>query len=137
MKGYLNNPQATNEVFTPDRWVRTGDIGYADDNDWYVIDRAKDLIKVRGFQVSPAEIEATLIEHSDIIDAGAIAIPASDGCGESPMAFIVLKEGKKLEKKQVQTFLATQLARYKNVEEVKFVDKIPRNPTGIEEYCGI
>ncbi|KAH8684849.1 hypothetical protein BGZ60DRAFT_524048 [Tricladium varicosporioides] len=130
MKSYLNNPQATNKAFTPDRWVRTGDIGYVKDNDWYVIDRAKDLIKVRGFQVSPAEIEATLIEHSDITDAGVIAIPASDGCGESPMAFIVLKEGKQLEKKHIQTFLATQLARYKNVEEVEFVDKIPRNPTG-------
>jgi long-subunit acyl-CoA synthetase (AMP-forming) len=130
MKGYLNNITATREAFTPDHWVRTGDIGYIKDKNWYVVDRAKDLIKVRGWQVSPAEIEAALLEHPDIRDAGVIGIPAPDGCGESPMAFIVVNEGSSLDESQVKLFLATRLARYKNVEEVNFVDRIPRNPIG-------
>ena len=130
MKGYLSNIPATVEAFTPDHWIRTGDIGYVRDKNWYVVDRAKDLIKVRGWQVSPAEIESALLEHPDIRDAGVIGIPAQDGCGESPMAFIVVNEGSSLDESQVKLFLATRLARYKNVEEVNFIDRIPRNPIG-------
>jgi AMP-binding enzyme/AMP-binding enzyme C-terminal domain len=130
MKGYLNNEVATTEAFTPDHWIRTGDIGYTKDKSWYIVDRAKDLIKVRGWQVSPAEIEAALLEHPDILDAGVIGIAAADGCGESPMAFVVLAKDSSLDESQVKLFLATRLARYKNVEEVKSVDRIPRNPIG-------
>jgi len=130
MKGYLNNPTATAEAFTPDNWIRTGDIGYAKDNNWYVVDRAKDLIKVRGWQVSPAEIEAALMEHPDILDVGVIGIPAADGCGESPMAFVVTEKRGSIDEAQIKLFLATRLARYKNVEEVCFIEKIPRNPIG-------
>ncbi|KAE9379826.1 acetyl-CoA synthetase-like protein [Stipitochalara longipes BDJ] len=130
MRGYLNNPAATAEAFTHDNWIRTGDIGYTKDKNWYVVDRAKDLIKVRGWQVSPAEIEAALMEHPDILDVGVIGIPAPDGCGESPMAFIVAEKGSSLDEAHIKLFLATRLARYKNVEEVYFVDKIPRNPIG-------
>ncbi|KUJ23636.1 acetyl-CoA synthetase-like protein [Mollisia scopiformis] len=130
MKGYLNNAAATTEAFTSDGWVRTGDIGYVKDGNWYIIDRTKDLIKVRGWQVSPAEIEAALLEHPDIVDAGVIGVPAADGCGQSPAAFIKKKENSELELKDVRTFLAVRLARYKNVEKVEFVDTIPRNPTG-------
>jgi hypothetical protein len=130
MKGYLSNIPATGEAFTPDHWIRTGDIGYVRDKNWYIVDRAKDLIKVRGWQVSPAEIESALLEHPDIRDAGVIGIPAQDGCGESPMAFIVVNEGSSLDESQVKLFLATSLARYKNVEEVNFIGRIPRNPIG-------
>jgi acyl-coenzyme A synthetase/AMP-(fatty) acid ligase len=130
MKGYLNNKFATDEAFTPDNWIRTGDIGYIRDNNWYVVDRAKDLIKVRGWQVSPVEIEAALVEHPDILDAGVIGIPAPDGCGESPMAFVVVEKGSSLDMDQIKLFLATRLARYKNVEAVSFVERIPRNPIG-------
>lgn len=130
MRGYLNNPAATAETFTTDGWIRTGDIGYVKNENWYIVDRTKNLIKVRGWQVSPAEIEAALLEHPDIIDAGVIGIPSGNGCGQSAAAFIKKREGSQLDLEGVRTFLATVLARYKNVEKVEFVDSIPRNPTG-------
>lgn len=130
MKGYLHNPTATAEAFTQDNWIRTGDIGYTKGNNWYIVDRAKDLIKVRGWQVSPAEIEAALMEHPKILDAGVVGIPSPDGCGESPMAFVVVEKGSSLDEAQIKLFLATRLARYKNIEEVCFVEAIPRNPIG-------
>ncbi|TVY23471.1 Acyl-CoA ligase [Lachnellula hyalina] len=130
MKGYRNNREATDEVFTADHWIRTGDIGYSKDENWYVVDRAKDLFKVRGWQVSPAEIEAALIEHPDVLDSGVIGVPAADGCGDTPMAFIEVQKGSLLDEEGVKKFLVPYLARYKNLGEVKFIDKIPRNPTG-------
>ena len=130
MKGYLNNPPATAEAFTEDGWVRSGDVGFIKAGNFYVIDRTKDLIKVRGWQVSPAEIEASLLEHPEIIDAGVIGIASIDGCGEVPAAFVVRKEHSDLEEKDIKAFLGVRLARYKGVEEVEFVDRIPRNPTG-------
>ena len=130
MKGYLNNALATAEAFTTDGWLRSGDIGYFKDGNWYVVDRTKDLIKVRGWQVSPAEIEAALLVHEDVVDAAVIGIPAFDGTGEVPMAFIVRKGDSSLDDSDIKDFLGSRLARYKRVEEVKFVDHIPRNPTG-------
>lgn len=130
MKGYLDQPLATAEAFSHDGWVRTGDIGYRKDGRWYVVDRTKDLIKVRGWQVSPAEIEASLIEHPDIIDAGVIGIPSQDGLGEVPQAFVVKNPQSVLTEKDIKTFLGARLARYKQVDHVEFVDRVPRNPTG-------
>ena len=130
MKGYLNNPTATAEAITEDGWVRSGDVGFVKEGKWYVIDRTKDLIKVRGWQVSPAEIEASLLEHPEILDAAVIGMAARDGCGEVPQAFVVRKEDSNVEETDIKTFLGVRLARYKGVEEVQFVDKIPRNPTG-------
>jgi len=134
MKGYLHNASATSETFTPDGWVRSGDIGYIQNSNYYIIDRTKDMIKVRGWQVSPAEIECALLEHPDIIDAGVIGIPASNdsGTGEVPHAFVVKKPnaGTSLDEKEVKAFLEERLARYKRVDKVSFVDIIPRNPTG-------
>lgn len=129
MGGYLDNETATEEAITADGFIRTGDIGYMKNGNWYIIDRSKDLIKVRGNQVSPAEIENALLEHPDIVDAGVIGITIADNCGEVPMAYIV-SSSSALDKMEVQNFLRIRLARYKNVEEVKFVDRIPRNPTG-------
>lgn len=130
MKGYLNNPTATAEAFTEDGWVRSGDVGFIKEGKWYVIDRTKDLIKVRGWQVSPAEIEASLLEHPEILDAAVIGMAARDGTGEVPQAFVVRKEDSTVEEKDIKEFLGIRLARYKGVEEVQFVDRIPRNPTG-------
>jgi hypothetical protein len=130
MKGYLNNPTATAETITSDGWVVTGDVGFVKNGNWYIIDRTKDLIKVRGWQVSPAEIEAALLEHAEIVDAGVIGVLAKDGCGEIPMAFVVKSEKSELDENGVKGFLGMRLARYKNVDEVRFVDRIPRNPTG-------
>lgn len=130
MKGYLNNPTATAEAFASDGWVCTGDIGYVRKGRWYIIDRTKDLIKVRGWQVSPAEIENSLLEHDEIIDAAVIGIPAPDAAGEVPLAFIVRVPTSTLTEATIKAFLAPRLARYKAVHEVRFVDVIPRNPTG-------
>lgn len=130
MKGYLNNEKATSEVFTEDGWIRSGDIGYVKKGRWYVVDRTKDLIKVRGWQVSPAEIECALLEHSDIIDAAVIGIHALDDSGEVPQAFVVRKPQSNVDEKDVKDFLGRRLAKYKGVAKVEFVDAIPRNPTG-------
>lgn len=130
MMGYLNNPLATAETLLSDGWVTSGDVGYVKNGNWYIVDRTKDLIKVRGWQVSPAEIETVLLEHSDVIDAGVIGIPAKDGCGDVPMAYIVRSVGSTLREEEVKSFLGARLARYKGVEEVVFIEKIPRNPTG-------
>ena len=130
MKGYLNNSVATKEAFSEDGWVRTGDVGYVRSGRWYIIDRTKDLIKVRGWQVSPAEIEASLLEHKDILDAAVIGVAALDGSGEVPLAFVVRKEGSRLVEQEIKSFLGERLARYKGVDQVSFIEKIPRNPTG-------
>jgi long-subunit acyl-CoA synthetase (AMP-forming) len=100
------------------------------EGNFYIIDQTKDLIKVRGWQVSLAEIEAALLEHCDVLDAGIIGVPAKDGCGEVPLAFVIRKEGSDLNEDRVKEFLSGKLARYKNVEEIEFVERIPRNPTG-------
>ncbi|RDW71713.1 hypothetical protein BP5796_07747 [Coleophoma crateriformis] len=130
MKGYLNNPKATSEAFSDDGWVKSGDVGYVRNGKWYVIDRTKDLIKVRGWQVSPAEIEAALLEHPAIMDAAVIGMASRDGLGEEPQGFVVRRAGSNLQKDEVKSFLRERLARYKGVEDVKFVDRIPRNPAG-------
>lgn len=130
MKGYLNNEKATSEAFTADGWIRSGDVGYVKEGMWYVVDRTKDLIKVRGWQVSPAEIECALLECPNVIDAAVIGIKASDDSGETPYAFIVRKPESKLDEKEIKDFLRHRLARYKGVSQVEFVDAIPRNPTG-------
>lgn len=130
MKGYLHNSSATAETITPEGWVLTGDVGYLRNGNWYVIDRTKDLIKVRGWQVSPTEIEAALLEHPDIIDAGVIGVASKDGCGETPIAFVVKNAACDLEESTVKAFLDGRLARYKGVDEVVFIEQIPRNPTG-------
>jgi acyl-coenzyme A synthetase/AMP-(fatty) acid ligase len=130
MREYLNNKSGIDEAFTLDNWIHACDISCNRDKNWPVVDRAKDLIKVRGWQVSPVQIEAALVEHPNILDAGVIGIPAPDGCGESPMAFVVVEKGSSVDADQIKLFLATRLARYKNVEEVCFVEQIPRNPAG-------
>lgn len=130
MKGYLNNEKATAEAFTADGWIRSGDVGYIKDGRWYVVDRTKDLIKVRGWQVSPAEIECALLEHPNIVDAAVIGVKALNDSDETPQAFVVRKAQGELDEKDVKDFLGHRLARYKGVSKVEFVDVIPRNPTG-------
>lgn len=130
MKGYLNNKSATDQAFALDNWIHANDISHTRDKNWSAVGRSKDWIKVRGWQVSPVQIEAALMEHPNILDVGVIGIPAPDGCGESPMAFVVVEKGSSVDADQIKLFLETRLARYKNVEEVCFVEQIPRNPAG-------
>ncbi len=93
MKGYLNNPAATDETLVEDGWLRTGDIARIDENGFtYIVDRLKELIKYKGYQVPPAELEAVLVSHPKVKDAAVIGIPMEDG-GEAPKAFVVCEDG--------------------------------------------
>ena len=93
MAGYLNNPQATAATVDADGWLHTGDLGYMDaDGHLYVVDRLKELIKYKGFQVPPAELEAVLLRHPDVADAAVIGLP-DDEAGEIPAGYVVLRPG--------------------------------------------
>jgi acyl-CoA synthetase (AMP-forming)/AMP-acid ligase II len=128
MKGYLNQPDATAATIDAEMWLHTGDIGYADeDSHFYIVDRAKELIKYKGFQVPPAELEAVLLTHPDIADAAVIPCP-DDEAGEVPKAFVVLKGEAAAE--EIMDFVAARVAPYKKLRSVEFIDKIPKSPSG-------
>ena len=128
MKGYLNNPEATAATLDADGWLRTGDIGHIDADGFLTItDRLKELIKVKGFQVAPAEVEALLLTHPAITDCAVIGVPDPEA-GEVPMAFVVSANPPTLE--QVQAHLAPQVARYKQVMHLRVLDAIPKSASG-------
>jgi acyl-CoA synthetase (AMP-forming)/AMP-acid ligase II len=128
MKGYLNNPEATARTVDAEGWLHTGDIGAVDDEGYLtIVDRLKELIKVKGYQVAPAELEALLLRHPRIADAA--VVPIRDGeCGEVPKAFIVPRG--ELTAQEVVGFVNTQVAYYKRVRHVAFVDAIPKSASG-------
>jgi acyl-CoA synthetase (AMP-forming)/AMP-acid ligase II len=128
MKGYLNNPEATARTVDADGWLHTGDIGIVDEDGYLeIVDRLKELIKVKGFQVAPAELEAVLLKHPNIADAA--VIPVVDGdCGEVPKAFVVAREPMSAE--AVMAFVEEQVAHYKRLRYVEFTDTIPKSPSG-------
>jgi acyl-CoA synthetase (AMP-forming)/AMP-acid ligase II len=128
MKGYLNNPEATAQTIDADGWLHTGDIGYADeDGHFYIVDRAKELIKYKGFQVPPAELEAVLLTHPCVADAAVIPYP-DDEAGEVPKGIIVLKEPAEAE--AIMDFVAQRVAPHKRIRYLEFVEKIPKSPSG-------
>jgi acyl-CoA synthetase (AMP-forming)/AMP-acid ligase II len=128
MKGYLNNPRATADMLDPDGWLHTGDLGYVDDDGYvYVVDRVKELIKYKGLQVAPAELEAVLLAHPDIADAAVVRSPDEEA-GEVPKAFVVARAP--LEAEEVMAFVAERVAPHKKVRRVEFVDEIPRALSG-------
>jgi 4-coumarate--CoA ligase len=130
MKGYLNNPEATALTVDEDGWLHTGDIGHIDsDGHLYVVDRLKELIKYKGFQVAPAELEAVLLEHPDVADAAVIGVPDEEA-GEVPAAYVVLRPGSSLGADEVMAFVASQLATYKQVRRLTFVESIPKSASG-------
>jgi acyl-CoA synthetase (AMP-forming)/AMP-acid ligase II len=128
MKGYLNNPEATARTIDSDNWLHTGDIGYADeDGHFFIVDRVKELIKYKGFQVAPAELEAILLTHPAIADAAVIPCP-DDEAGEVPKAFVVLKEAASAE--ELMEFVAGRVAPHKKIRELEFIDQIPKSLSG-------
>ncbi len=128
MKGYLNRPEATAATIDPEGWLHTGDIGYADaDGHFFIVDRAKELIKYKGFQVPPAELEALLLTHHCVADAAVIPIP-DDEAGEIPKAFVVLKAA--ATSKELLDFVAERVAPHKKIRLLEFIDKIPKSPSG-------
>ena len=129
MQGYLGDPVATAETLTPDGWLRTGDIATIDaDGYMFIVDRLKELIKFKGFQVAPAELEATLVAHPGIADAAVIGLP-DDEAGELPIAFVVVTDPAPTEA-EVKVHLGRTLASYKQVHEVRFVEAIPKSASG-------
>jgi len=130
MAGYLDDPQANAFTLEPDGWLHTGDIGHADaDGYLYVVDRLKELIKYRGFQVPPAELEAILVRHPEVLDAA--VIPAPDpNAGEVPKAFVVRAPQATVTEGELLTFVAERVPSYKKVRRVEFIEEIPRSLSG-------
>ena len=130
MKGYLNNEAATKNTIDDDGWLHTGDIGHIDaDGHLFIVDRLKELIKYKGFQVPPAELEALLLTHPQIADAAVIGLP-DDEAGEIPAAYVVLKQGQDATAADIQGFVAEKVASYKQVRKLTFVDAIPKSASG-------
>ena len=130
MKGYLNNPEATAETIDADGWLHTGDVAFIDeDGHMTIVDRVKELIKYKGFQVAPAELEALLLTHPSIADAAVVGVPDEEA-GERPRAFVVVKEGQQLSAEDVTAFTAEHVATYKVIHDVVFTDAIPKSASG-------
>ncbi|XP_028142622.1 uncharacterized protein LOC114336452 isoform X2 [Diabrotica virgifera virgifera] len=130
MKGYYNRPKETENTFL-DGWLRTGDIGYYnEDNMLYISDRLKELIKVRGFQVAPAELEEIIRDHPSVAEAAVIGIPHPLS-GEVPRAYIVPKKDKTVDLEELDQYVSNKVAKYKKLSGgIQVVDVIPKNPSG-------
>lgn len=128
MRGYLSDPEATAATIDPDGWLRTGDIVSVDAEGWFrVTDRIKELIKYKGFQVAPAELERVLLSHPAVADAAVVRSP-DEVAGEVPKAFIVLRSPASAE--ELIAWVAERVAPYKRVRRVEFVEEIPKSPSG-------
>jgi acyl-CoA synthetase (AMP-forming)/AMP-acid ligase II len=127
MQGYLNNPEANAKTLV-DGWLHTGDVGYVDDDGYfYVVDRFKEFIKHKGYQVAPAELEGLLIGHPAIADAAVIPVH-DDEAGENPKAFIVKRSD--ITPQEIMDYIAEKVAPYKKIREVEFVQEIPKSASG-------
>jgi len=130
MRGYLGDEESTASTIDEDGWLHTGDIGHADEDGWfYLVDRLKELIKVKGFQVAPAELEALLLEHPAVADAAVVASP-DDEAGEVPKAFVVAASGAELDVEELKAFVAKRVASYKQLRRVEVIDAIPKSASG-------
>jgi acyl-CoA synthetase (AMP-forming)/AMP-acid ligase II len=128
MRGYLANDTATALTVDADGWLRTGDIVRADADGWFfVVDRVKELIKYKGYQVAPAELEAVLVSHPAVADAAVVGSPDEEA-GEVPKAFVV--PAAPLSRDDLMAFVAERVAPYRKVRRVEFVEQIPKSPSG-------
>ena len=140
MLGYLNCPDATRATVDDEGWLHTGDIGHADaDGDFFIVDRLKELIKYKGMQIAPAELESLLLSHPAVADA-AVVSQKDEAAGEIPRAFVVLKAPATAE--ELMLFVAQRVASYKKIRRLDFIDAIPKSPSGKilrrqlrEKYC--
>ncbi|ESQ46650.1 hypothetical protein EUTSA_v10000324mg [Eutrema salsugineum] len=130
MKGYLNDPEATAQTIDKDGWLHTGDIGFVDDDDEiFIVDRLKELIKFKGYQVAPAELEALLISHPNIEDAAVVAMK-DEVADEVPVTFVVRSKGSQLTEDEVKSYVNKKVVHYKRIKMVFFTDSIPKAPSG-------
>jgi len=130
MLGYLGNELATREILEADGFLHTGDVATVSAEGYVtIIDRLKELIKYKGYQVAPAELEALLLSHPDVADAAVVGAPGADG-QEVPKAFVVVLPGHVLLPEDVMSFVAEQVAPHKKVRQVAFIDVIPKSSSG-------
>ncbi|XP_050235253.1 4-coumarate:CoA ligase 1-like [Mercurialis annua] len=130
MKGYLNDPEATARTIDKQGWLHTGDIGYIDDDDeLFIVDRLKELIKYKGYQVAPAELEAMLLAHPDISDAAVVGMK-DDSAGEVPVAFVVRSDKSDITEDDIKKYISKQVVFYKRLNRVFFTEAIPKAPSG-------
>lgn len=130
--GYLDNPTATAGCLSPDGWFRTGDVGYQDaEGNFFITDRVKELIKYKGFQVAPAELEGLLSDHENVNDVAVIGIESEEHGTEVPRAYIVPKSKGSADAEKVIEWLSSRVAPYKKLRGgVRFVDEIPKSHSG-------
>ena len=130
MRGYWNNPDATEETIDADGWLRTGDAGYLDEDGYlYIHDRVKDMIISGGENVYPAEVENAIYAHPDVADVAVIGVP-HEKWGEAVKACVVVKEGKELSEAAIIAHSREHIAGYKCPKSVDFIEALPRNPSG-------
>ncbi len=130
MRGYYDNAGATAETLTDDGWLHTGDIARMDADGYvWILDRKKELIKYKGFQVPPAELEGLMLEHPAVTDVAVIGRPDVEA-GEIPKAFVVPRTGVEVDEDALVRFVAGKVATFKQVREVEFVGTIPKSPSG-------
>ncbi|CAG8235560.1 unnamed protein product [Penicillium salamii] len=132
--GYLKNQEGTSSCLAGDGWFRTGDIGHVEHENFYITDRAKELIKYNGFQVAPAELEGILLDHPNIVDAAVVGVYSKRHVSELPRAYVVLASSVSKtqdEARNIASWFETRVAPYKRLRgDVHFIDEIPRNPSG-------
>jgi acyl-CoA synthetase (AMP-forming)/AMP-acid ligase II len=131
MKGYLNNAEATAATVDSEGWLHTGDVAVVDEHGIYtVVDRVKELIKYKGYQVAPAELEAVLINHPEIADAAVIGVPDKESGEELPKAFVVRAPGSELTEDAVMAYMAEKVAPHKKIRSVEFIETVPKSAAG-------
>jgi acyl-CoA synthetase (AMP-forming)/AMP-acid ligase II len=129
MQGYLNNPQATAEMIDPDGWLRTGDIAVMENDGWFeIVGRIKEIIKHKGFQVFPAELEMILGAHPAVADCAVIGVP-DERAGEIPKAYVV-PAGDEFDPDALILYVAERVAPYKRIRAIEAVEQIPKSPSG-------
>ncbi len=130
MKGYFGRPEDTDATVDADGRLHTGDIGRVDeDGNWFIIDRVKELIKYKGHQVAPAELEAILLRHPGIADAAVIGV-GDEEAGEIPKAFVVPVTGVPISAAEVMAHVEGQVAPYKRIRQVEFIETVPKAASG-------
>ncbi|KAG1332026.1 4-coumarate--CoA ligase-like 1 [Cocos nucifera] len=130
MQGYYKNREETERTVDPEGWLHTGDVGYIDDDgDVFIMDRIKELIKYKGFQVAPAELEAILVSHPSVDDAAVFALPDEEA-GEIPAACVVMCPHAKDSEEAIMKYVASNVATYKRIRVLHFVDSIPKSASG-------
>ncbi len=130
MKGYWKNPQATRDTLDEEGWLHTGDVARVDQDGYlYIVDRVKELIKYKGYQVAPAELEEILQGHPAVADVAVVPSPDEEA-GEVPKAYVVLKPGVQATAEELMAYVAERVAPYKKIRRVEFVDQIPKTLSG-------